>query len=75
VEAMKRLRQEIGIKFNVALCFWEKLLRWHCKGNKVKPLQACGVLAVIWVLWMERNTKDFVLKIIEVQGWRSFGME
>ena len=29
------------------------------KGKKAKVLRGCGVLAVFWVLWMERNRRIF----------------
>lgn len=37
---------------------------WKLKGKKAKVLWGCSVLAVIWVLWMERNSR--ILKITEV---------
>lgn len=33
-----------------AICFWQRR-----RGQTAKVLSGCGVLAVIWVIWMERN--------------------
>lgn len=40
-------------------------------GKKAKILWGCGVLAVNWVVWMERNRRFF--KTMVAQGWKSYG--
>ena len=41
---------------------------WFSQRNKAKVLWGCSVLAVIWVLWMERNRRIF-------EDYRGAGME
>lgn len=59
-------------------CFWQggllssKKQFAFGKGEKAKVLSGCGVLAVIWVIWMERNR---TFKFIVVQRWKSFRRE
>lgn len=50
-----------------AICFWQRR-----RGQTAKVLSGCGVLAVIWVIWMERNR---TFKFIVVQRWKSFRRE